>query len=190
MRVGQDINKRKSELTAICARINTEKKLLAEEKSAAKRKLDALVQCIEHRRNRYRMMLAAMGTLVDDGGGGGDEFSIGEHRIRLAQEKLELQETGDGLDGRVQKLETEIRAMENTLRVLNAANSCYKTSLSSVNPASGCPSCAPMALTCFIQIVIAFAGLQATSTRTRWPWKRRTRGSMTCGCRRGKRSKD
>lgn len=85
------------------------------------------------------MMLAAMGTLADGGGGGGDEFSIGEHRIRLAQEKLELQETGDGLDGRVQKLETEIRAMENTLRVLNAANSCYKASLSSVNPASRCP---------------------------------------------------
>lgn len=63
-------------------------------------------------------------------------FTIGEHKIRLAQEKLELQETGDRLDERVQKLVTEIRAMENTLHALNASNTIYKSSLSSVNPES------------------------------------------------------
>jgi len=129
-------------------RINEEKKILSDEKSTMKRKLDSLVQYIEQRKAKHQILVSTMGgpsspaTANDDGDDcdGADEdvssFRISEHRIRVAQEKLELQETGDRLDERVQKLETEIRAMENTLHVLNANNSCYKSGMSSVNPAS------------------------------------------------------
>lgn len=129
-------------------RINEEKKILSDEKSTMKRKLDSLVQYIEQRKAKHQILVSTMGgpsssATVDDGDDdcdGADEdvssFRISEHRIRVAQEKLELQETGDRLDERVQKLETEIRAMENTLHVLNANNSCYKSGMSSVNPAS------------------------------------------------------
>ncbi|XP_025198104.1 LOW QUALITY PROTEIN: coiled-coil domain-containing protein 39-like [Melanaphis sacchari] len=140
------INNRKSEVSEIYKRINEEKKLLSDEKSTIKRKLDSLVQYIEQRKTKHQILLSTMGgasTTVDDGDGDCDDtdsdlssFRISEHRIRVAQEKLELQETGDRLDERVQKLETEIRAMENTLRVLNANNNCYKSGMSSVNPAS------------------------------------------------------
>jgi len=133
----------------IYKRINDEKKLLSDEKSTIKRKLDSIVQYIEQRKTKHQMLLSTMGgpssrATVDGSGdddcNGADEdlssFRMSEHRIRVAQEKLELQETGDRLDERVQKLETEIRAMENTLHVLNANNSCYKSGMSSVNPAS------------------------------------------------------
>lgn len=146
--VVQDINKRKVELAAIHEQINSERKMLLDEKSSVKRRLDNLIQCIEQRKNKYSIISATLGSAErnsscsgdDDGDGDGVEdrssFKISEHRIRLTREKLELQEVGDKLDERVQKMETEIRAMENTLHVLNASNSCYKSSLSSVNPAS------------------------------------------------------
>jgi len=129
-------------------RISEEKKLLSDEKSTTKRKLDSLVQYIEQRKIKHQILLSTMRgpsspATADDGDGDCDDededlssFRISEHRIRVAQEKLELQETGDRLDERVQKLETEIRAMENTLHVLNANNNCYKSGMSSVNPAS------------------------------------------------------
>lgn len=119
---------------------------MSDERSSVKRKMDSLIQYIEQRKNKYQILSATIGvnTSVDgddnDGDDDGDHdrslFTISGHRIQVAREKLELQETGDRLDERVQKLEIEIRAMENTLHVLNASNSCYKSSLSSVNPAS------------------------------------------------------
>jgi len=133
----------------IYKRISDEKKMLSDEKSTIKRKLDSIVQYIEQRKTKHQILLSTMGgpssrPTIDGSGGddcdGDDEdltsFRMSEHRIRVAQEKLELQETGDRLDERVQKLEMEIRAMENTLHVLNANNSCYKSGMSSVNPAS------------------------------------------------------
>lgn len=110
-------------------RLNGERKILLEEKSSAKRRLDMVAQQIGQRQKKYQILLASMGT-------DGSTFTVGEYRIRVSQEKLELQELGDQLDSRVQKLEEEIRAMENTLHVLNATNSCYKASLSSANPES------------------------------------------------------
>ncbi|XP_050422642.1 coiled-coil domain-containing protein 39-like [Adelges cooleyi] len=124
-----DVNKRKAEVAAILDRLNGERKILLEEKSSAKRRLDMVAQQIGQRQKKYQILLASMGT-------DGSTFTVGEYRIRVSQEKLELQELGDQLDSRVQKLEEEIRAMENTLHVLNATNSCYKASLSSANPES------------------------------------------------------
>lgn len=129
-------------MAAIYERLKSQKKTLTDEKSSVKRKLDALDQFIEQRKNRYEILSATLGGSGDDGGGDDERdydrssFTISEHRIRLAREKLELQDTGDRLDDRVQKLETEIRAMENTLHVLNASNDCYKSHLSYVNPQS------------------------------------------------------
>lgn len=132
-------------MAVVREQINAEKKQLSDDKSSMKRRLDALTLSIEQRKNKYWILSAAMGSdnSADDNDGGDDDddddrtsFRISEHRIKLTREKLELQETGDRLDERVQKMETEIRAMENTLHVLNASNNCYKSSLSSVNPAS------------------------------------------------------
>ncbi|XP_025423908.1 coiled-coil domain-containing protein 39-like isoform X2 [Sipha flava] len=135
------INKRKAELASFYEQMKAEKKILLEEMSSAKRNLDALVQHIEQRRNKYQILLTSVGMTDDDKDDceyDDDQsfFTISEHRIRVLQEKLELQDIGDTLDESVQNLESEIRAMENTLHVMSASNSCYKANLSSVNPAS------------------------------------------------------
>lgn len=128
-------------MAAFNEQMNTEKKILLEEMSSAKRRLDALVQHIEQRRNKYQILLATVKMTDNEK----DEcqydddqsfFTINEHRIRVLQEKLELQEVGDKLDNSVQNLESEMRAMTNTLHVMSTTNSCYKANLSSVNPAS------------------------------------------------------
>lgn len=52
---------------------------------------------------------------------------------KLFQERYLLHERGDELDMAIRKAEAEIRSMENTLRLVNACNSKYKSSLSLVD---------------------------------------------------------
>lgn len=54
-------------------------------------------------------------------------------KIQNAQEKYLLQEQGDELDRTIRKCEQEIESMENTLRVVNACNDKYKSSLAPVS---------------------------------------------------------
>lgn len=48
--------------------------------------------------------------------------------IKAAQEKEELQRLGDELDAKIKKAEKELRALENTLDVVNSNNDSYKQS--------------------------------------------------------------
>lgn len=48
--------------------------------------------------------------------------------IKAAQEKEELQRMGDELDAKIKKAEKELRALENTLDVVNSNNDSYKAS--------------------------------------------------------------
>lgn len=199
----QDINKKKMEVANNYERISAEKKLLLEQRSSIRRKLNGLNQYIEQRRNRYQLLSATLsggGNAGDgnaDAGGKGDgddgddrntlSVTISEHRIRMARERLELQDTGDRLDERVQKLETEVRAMENTLRLMNASNSCYKSGLSSVDPASQSDESNRVRVS--FNVCLPAVLLQVTSTRRRRSWKRRTRNSTACCRKKPKRRK-
>lgn len=46
--------------------------------------------------------------------------------IKAAQEKEELQREGDELDAKIKKAEKELRALENTLELVNSNNESYK----------------------------------------------------------------
>ena len=59
-----------------------------------------------------------------------EENSQAYYVIKAAQEKEELQREGDDLDAKIKKAERELRALENTLEVVNSNNESYKQSYS------------------------------------------------------------
>ena len=59
-----------------------------------------------------------------------EESSQAYYVIKAAQEKEELQREGDELDAKIKKAEKELRALENTLDVVNSNNETYKQSYS------------------------------------------------------------
>ena len=57
---------------------------------------------------------------------------------QAAQEKEELQREGDDLDARIRKAEKEIRALENTLKLMNGRNEQYRKSFNRITETSMC----------------------------------------------------
>lgn len=63
--------------------------------------------------------------------------NLGVHMTwQAAQEKEELQREGDKLDAQIRKAEKEIRALENTLKVMNGRNEQYRKSFNKITETS------------------------------------------------------
>ncbi len=81
-------------------------------------------------RKRYELLMARFAPSQDpDANAGGSEAY---YLIRAAQEKQELERQGDELDAQIRKAEKEVRALENTLAMLNNRNSKYRQSFHKV----------------------------------------------------------
>ncbi|XP_024083675.1 coiled-coil domain-containing protein 39 isoform X2 [Cimex lectularius] len=104
------------------------KKGLLDERSVLKKNIEQVNLRIKQIQKRFEITMDLLGK--DDCG---ERQSVSYFKIKLAQEKHQLQEMGDDLEAKINKTEKEIQAMENTLRVVSLTNENYKTNLETVD---------------------------------------------------------
>ncbi|XP_065679136.1 coiled-coil domain-containing protein 39 isoform X2 [Hydra vulgaris] len=92
--------------------------------------LHECISKIEILRKRYEILTVSI--IPPDG----EENSQAYYVIKAAQEKEELQKTGDELDAKVRKAEKEIRALENTLQLINNRNESFRQCFSTIKETS------------------------------------------------------
>ncbi|KAL7749405.1 Coiled-coil domain-containing protein 39 [Sorochytrium milnesiophthora] len=100
-------------------------KIAEEERHSAAGELRERAARVEKMKRRYEI-------LMDQFGGGNEEDeekTQASYIIKAAQEREELQRSGDQLDAKIQKAEKEIKALENTLAMMNGRNDHFRSSL-------------------------------------------------------------
>lgn len=102
-----------------------------EERSTVSSELHERISKIDKLRKRYEILMISMSPPE-----GEEDRSQAYFVIRAAQEKEELQRTGDELDAKIRKAEKEIKALENTLRLMNGRNEQYRKSFGKVTETS------------------------------------------------------
>merc|ERR1719247_576671 len=86
---------------------------------------------VDKLRAKYEATAKASGA-DPEGGEQSQAFFV----IQAAQKKEELQREGDELDAKIRKCEREIRALENTLKLLTVRNTAYRESFQKADPTS------------------------------------------------------
>ena len=81
-------------------------------------------QRIDLLKKRYEVLMSSIAPPE-----GEEQHSQAYYLVKAAQEREELQRQGDDLDKKIRKGEKEIRALENTLRMMNGRNDKLKTTL-------------------------------------------------------------
>ncbi|KAK2144272.1 hypothetical protein LSH36_772g01071 [Paralvinella palmiformis] len=102
-----------------------------EEKSQISLELHERIAKIDKLRKRYEILMVSMAPPE-----GEEEHSQAYYVIKAAQDKEELQREGDELDAKIRKAEKEMRALENTLRLMNGRNETYRKSFNKVTETS------------------------------------------------------
>lgn len=106
-------------------------KVADEERQQISAELHERISKIDKLRKRYEILMVSMAPPE-----GEEERSQAYYVIKAAQEKEELQREGDDLDARIRKAEKEIRALENTLKLMNGRNEQYRKSFNRITETS------------------------------------------------------
>ncbi|KAK0041425.1 coiled-coil domain-containing protein 39 [Biomphalaria pfeifferi] len=106
-------------------------KVTDEERQQISAELHERISKIDKLKKRYEILMVSM-SAPD----GEDEKSQAFYVIKAAQEKEELQREGDNLDAKIRKAEKEIRALENTLKLMNGRNEQYRKSFNKITDTS------------------------------------------------------
>ncbi|XP_014669760.1 PREDICTED: coiled-coil domain-containing protein 39-like [Priapulus caudatus] len=96
-------------------------KAASDEKATLSTELHERFSKIDKLRKRYEILIISMAPPE-----GEEEKSEAYYVIKAAQEKEELQRTGDELDAQIRKAEREMKALENTCRLMNSHNEAYR----------------------------------------------------------------
>ncbi|KAL5476034.1 hypothetical protein EMCRGX_G025936 [Ephydatia muelleri] len=110
--------------------LRTQCKSSEQERQTVTTELQDRISKIDRLRKRYEIITVSMQPPE------GEEQSQAYYVIKAAQEREDLQRTGDELDAKIKKSEREIRAMENTLQLMNSKNESYRKSLHRVDGSS------------------------------------------------------
>jgi UDP-glucose:O-linked fucose beta-1,3-glucosyltransferase len=92
-----------------------------EERHSANSELRDRIGKVEKLRRRYEILMTQFAPEE-----GEEEHSQAYYVIKASQEREELQREGDELDAKIRKAEKEIKALENTLKLMNDRNEDYR----------------------------------------------------------------
>lgn len=114
---------REHELSVYRETLRAELRMMTDERSKLNKELAERQAQVDRLKNRFEILMTRMraGDLGDEDEGSG-ETTQAKFIIRAAQEREELQKTGDQLDQRIQKLLKEEKAMRKSLNLLRAKN--------------------------------------------------------------------
>lgn len=101
-----------------------------EERQSACIELRDRVKKVETLKRRYELLMSKFNDPMEDepslGSGSSEDHSQAYYVIRASQKREELQREGDLLDEKIRKAEKEIKALENTLKMMNDRNEDYR----------------------------------------------------------------
>lgn len=124
----QAMKERRNEIGIHTDMLRAQIRAAEDERQQISSELHERISKIDKLRKRYEILMVAMAPPE-----GEEERSQAYYVIKAAQEKEELQRIGDELDAKIRKAEKEIRALENTLRLMNNRNETYRKSFNKVN---------------------------------------------------------
>lgn len=101
------------------------------DRSAVSKELKDRISRVDKLKNRFEILEASMISPED-----GEIKSNAYYMVKAAQEREELQQQGDELDSKIKKGEKELRALENTLRLMNGRNEKFRKTLTKTDAES------------------------------------------------------
>jgi len=125
------MKERRQEIDIHTDMLKGQMKTSEEERQKISSELHERISKIDKLRARYEILMVSMAPPE-----GEEEKSQAYYVIKSAQEKEELQRAGDELDAKIRKAEKEIRALENTLVLMNSRNETYRKSFTVVEETS------------------------------------------------------